>query len=90
MYDGLEALVACCTPDEHNPYIKEHAIMCLRFAVEENNENAEVIRKMAKLRERVWGVANTNKFDLATEDVPKEVLDANGYETFMVSTQDNT
>lgn len=46
-YGGLEALVGCCKHDEHNPYIREHAIMCLRFAVEANAENAEVIRNMA-------------------------------------------
>nr|POF04588.1 copper transport protein 86 [Quercus suber] len=47
-YGGLEALVGCCRTDEHNPYIREHAIMCLRFAVEGCEENAKVIRAMAE------------------------------------------
>ncbi|KAK1082829.1 hypothetical protein LTR48_006722 [Friedmanniomyces endolithicus] len=45
-YGGLEALVSCCRPEgeESNPYIREHAIMCLRFAVEGNEENVAVMR----------------------------------------------
>ncbi|KAK3678625.1 hypothetical protein LTR78_001923 [Recurvomyces mirabilis] len=46
-YGGLEALVSCCRHDESNPYIREHAIMCLRFAVEGNEENGEVVRGLA-------------------------------------------
>ncbi|QIX01870.1 hypothetical protein AMS68_007387 [Peltaster fructicola] len=81
-YGGLEALVACCKQDEHNPYIREHAIMCLRFAVEDNNANATVIRKMAAQGER-RGRQRQGEYDVTTYDVPREVLDANGYETFM-------
>ena len=78
-YGGLEALVGCCRHDEHNPYIREHAIMCLRFAVEGNEENAEVIKKMAGLKQLEGGSVTLG----AIEDVPREVLDTNGYETFM-------
>jgi len=46
-YGGLEVLVSCCRSDEHNPHIREHAIMCLRFAVDGCEENAEVIKSMA-------------------------------------------
>lgn len=84
-YGGLEALVGCCRHDEHNPYIREHAIMCLRFAVEGNEANAKVIKKMAGL--------DGNKMTLDPSSalsgyhiegtVPQEVLDTNGYETFM-------
>lgn len=88
-YGGLEALVGCCRPDEHNPYIREHAIMCLRFAVEGCEENAKVIRKMAAAQKRqlensslTLGSASPASTG-STEDVPKEVLDTNGYETFM-------
>ncbi|KAJ9656372.1 hypothetical protein H2201_008566 [Coniosporium apollinis] len=38
-YGGLEAILSCCNYDEHNPYIREHAIMCLRFLLEGNREN---------------------------------------------------
>ncbi|KAF2171338.1 hypothetical protein M409DRAFT_50793 [Zasmidium cellare ATCC 36951] len=105
-YGGLEALVGCCRHDEHNPYIREHAIMCLRFAVEGCEENAKVIRRMAakegaKAIEAGNGtqrpatakpsVTSTKATESApptpgpvnVEDVPREVLDTNGYETFM-------
>lgn len=78
-YGGLEALVGCCRHDEHNPYIREHAIMCLRFAVEGNTDNANVIKRMA------GDVAPGGSVTLGGPEgeVPREVLDTNGYETFM-------
>ncbi|KAF4547666.1 putative copper transport protein [Elsinoe fawcettii] len=91
-YGGLEALVGCCRHDEHNPYIREHAIMCLRFAVEGNAENADVIGKMAKQFQEqlaLKGGSVTTLSDTSSAapnpvaEVPKEVLDTQGYETFM-------
>ncbi|OCL03710.1 hypothetical protein AOQ84DRAFT_325570 [Glonium stellatum] len=43
---GIEAILNCCTYDEHNPYIREHAIMCLRFLMEGNRENQDIIREL--------------------------------------------
>ncbi|KAF2193024.1 hypothetical protein K469DRAFT_730017 [Zopfia rhizophila CBS 207.26] len=43
---GIEAILNCCTHDEHNPYIREHAIMCLRFLMEGNKENQDVVREL--------------------------------------------
>ncbi|KAK4549402.1 hypothetical protein LTR36_006399 [Oleoguttula mirabilis] len=109
-YGGLEALVSCCRHDENNPYIREHAIMCLRFAVEGCEANGEVIRGMAGrqqgggsggrlaqgqvVRGRQGGNGTGTggasglmggSVTLAGEvgDVPQEVLDTSGYETFM-------
>lgn len=84
-YGGLEALVGCCRHDEHNPYIREHAIMCLRFAVEGNEANAKVIKKMAGIE---GGSMTLNPSSALAGyhiegSVPQEVLDTNGYETFM-------
>ncbi|PPJ59645.1 hypothetical protein CBER1_01236 [Cercospora berteroae] len=83
-YGGLEALVGCCRADEHNPYIREHAIMCLRFAVEGCEENSRVIKQMAASHP-----AKTLEGGLVTagtkEAVPSEILDENNngvYETF--------
>ena len=77
-YGGLAALVCCCKADEHNPYIREHAIMCLRFAVEGCEENARAIRQMAAPKGQSSQSGGSH-----AEDVPREVLDAHGYETFM-------
>ena len=98
-YGGLEALVGCCRHDEHNPYIREHAIMCLRFAVEGNEDNARVIKRMAGLQhgppthtQPEGGNMTLNPQSALTPasfhhvsegSVPQEVLDTNGYETFM-------
>ena len=109
-YGGLEALVGCCKHDEHNPYIREHAIMCLRFAVEGNSDNADVIKRMAGLQKQLQQEAqsqalarhqgqpqlqlppggnvtlNDHEMKLLSSglsEVPKEVLDTQGYETFM-------
>ncbi|OCK78737.1 hypothetical protein K432DRAFT_406209 [Lepidopterella palustris CBS 459.81] len=43
---GIEAILNCCTYDEHNPYIREHAIMCLRFLMEGNRENQSCVRDL--------------------------------------------
>ena len=67
---GLGVLVRCCEPDEHNPYIREHAIMCLRFAVEGDAQSEEVVRRMSG-------------FGTDGARVPSEVLDQGGYETFV-------
>lgn len=45
-YGGVEAVLACCTHDEHNPYIREHAIMCLRFLMEGHQDNQDIIRQL--------------------------------------------
>ncbi|TKA26816.1 hypothetical protein B0A50_04262 [Salinomyces thailandicus] len=91
-YGGLEALVSCCRHDENNPYIREHAIMCLRFAVEGCEDNAKVIREMAaeqRTRQQERGrqharlMGGTVTLDAETNDVPQEVLETSGYETFM-------
>ncbi|KAF2269621.1 hypothetical protein CC78DRAFT_550573 [Lojkania enalia] len=63
--NGIEAVLNCCSYDEHNPYIREHAIMCLRFLMEGNKENQERIRALERVK------------------VPEEVLDQQGYETYM-------
>ncbi|KAK5124955.1 hypothetical protein LTR85_001145 [Meristemomyces frigidus] len=109
-YGGLEALVSCCRHDENNPYIREHAIMCLRFAVEGCEENGAVIRGMAGTRRgrhlagggadgfvgggqqqqqgrgRHGGgglIGGSVTLEGEVGDVPQEVLDTSGYETFM-------
>jgi hypothetical protein len=43
---GIEAVLNCCNYDEHNPYIREHAIMCLRFLLEGNQANIDRVRQL--------------------------------------------
>ncbi|KAL9071684.1 MAG: hypothetical protein Q9157_005381 [Trypethelium eluteriae] len=45
-HGGIEAVLNCTQHDEHNPYIREHAIMCLRFLLDSNKENQDVVRAM--------------------------------------------
>lgn len=45
-YGGVEMVVACCTYDGNNPYIREHAVMCLRFLLEGNEDNKELVRRL--------------------------------------------
>ena len=74
---GVRALLNCCKLDDYNPYIREHAIMALRFALEGNAENQDVVRAMERL-----GQDEPLSGGLKL-DVPREVLDLNGYETFV-------
>ena len=65
-YGGVELVLGCCNYDGHNPYIREHAVMCLRFLLEGNVENQEIIRERMARREGLGGVLG--------EDLAGEVL----------------
>ena len=45
-YGGVEMILACCNFDANNPYIREHAIMCLRFLLEGNTENQKIVENL--------------------------------------------
>ncbi|KAL1966970.1 hypothetical protein VTN77DRAFT_3714 [Rasamsonia byssochlamydoides] len=45
-YGGVEAILACTSFDAHNPYIKEHAVMCLKFLLEGNKENQKLVEEL--------------------------------------------
>jgi palmitoyltransferase len=84
---GIEAVLNCCSYDEHNPYIREHAIMCLRFLMEGNKENQDRIRALEKHtqeKSQSKGTASTHEPTRPVNvRVPDEVLDQQGYETYM-------
>ena len=42
-HNGVETVLACTMYDAHNPYIKEHAVMCLKFLLEGNKENQQIV-----------------------------------------------
>jgi palmitoyltransferase len=89
---GIEAVLNCCSYDEHNPYIREHAIMCLRFLMEGNKENQDRIRALERYTQEKSKVATSSEPTATTTNpgkahvnvrVPDEVLDQQGYETYM-------
>ncbi|KAL2002812.1 hypothetical protein VTN02DRAFT_5855 [Thermoascus thermophilus] len=45
-YGGVETILACTSFDAHNPYIKEHAVMCLKFLLEGNKENQKLVEEL--------------------------------------------
>ena len=65
-YGGVELVLGCCNYDGHNPYIREHAVMCLRFLLEGNVENQGIVRDRMARREGLGGVLG--------EDLAGEVL----------------
>lgn len=49
-YGGVEMILQCCHFDSNNPYIREHAIMCLRFLLEGNRENQMIVGELEARR----------------------------------------
>ncbi|EZF70179.1 hypothetical protein H105_07468 [Trichophyton soudanense CBS 452.61] len=45
-YSGIETILSCTAFDAHNPYIKEHAVMCLKFLLEGNRENQKLVEQL--------------------------------------------
>ena len=43
-YGGVDTILSCTAYDAHNPYIREHAVMCLKFLLEGNEANMELVR----------------------------------------------
>ena len=62
-YGGVEMILNCCNFDANNPYIREHALMCLKFLLEGNKENQEVVRSLERL---------TNEANEKTGKIPRE------------------
>ena len=48
-YGGVEMVLACCNYDSNNPYIREHAVMCLRFLLEGCGENKAIVERLQEL-----------------------------------------
>lgn len=83
---GIEAILNCCSVDDHNPFIREHAIMCLRFLMEGNKENQDRIRALERYSKEEVSSSSASASDAPKGpkiQVPDEVLDQQGYETYM-------
>ena len=45
-HGGMEVILGCTQFDAHNPYIKEHAVMCLKFLLEGNRANQNAVESL--------------------------------------------
>ncbi|ETN39291.1 uncharacterized protein HMPREF1541_05514 [Cyphellophora europaea CBS 101466] len=43
---GVDTVLACTVHDANNPYIREHAVMCLKFLLEGNEENQALVAQL--------------------------------------------
>jgi len=59
-YGGVEVILGCTQFDGHNPYIKEHAVMCLKFLLEGNKENQALVGNL-EAREVVSGQESASR-----------------------------
>lgn len=72
-YGGVEAILCCTSFDAHNPYIKEHAVMCLKFLLEGNRENQKIVEEL-EAREVVKdesGALEKGNYEAALDEVGK-------------------
>ncbi|EEQ27625.1 conserved hypothetical protein [Microsporum canis CBS 113480] len=89
-YGGIETILSCTAFDAHNPYIKEHAVMCLKFLLEGNRENQKLVEQL-EAREVVQDdsrileksgyeavLAQTGKLTLRTKEVNDSPSPATG------------
>ena len=45
-HGGVELILGCCTHDGYNPYIKEHALVCLKLLMDGDAENQRIVREL--------------------------------------------
>lgn len=43
---GLELVLSSCVIDDNNPFLKEHAILCLKFLLEKNKANQQFVASL--------------------------------------------
>lgn len=70
---GVETILSCTNFDAHNPYIKEHAVMCLKFLLEGNRENQKLVEEL-EAREVVkdeGGVLEKSGFEAVIDQAGK-------------------
>jgi palmitoyltransferase len=94
---GLRALLSCCRTDDFNPYVREHAVLAIRFALEGSEQNQKIFSDLqaqsnaaqnkpkpavnkAVSKDQAQASSTQEKMVLDGVEIPKEVLDLNGYE----------
>ena len=48
LHGGIYPILQCTLYDGHNPYIKEHAVVCLKFLLEGDEENQKVVGELER------------------------------------------
>ena len=77
-YGGIETILSCTNFDAHNPYIKEHAVMCLKFLLEGNRENQKIVEEL-EAREVVKdqaGILERSGYEAVIDEVGKLAIRA--------------
>jgi palmitoyltransferase len=46
LHGGVDTVLSCTVHDANNPYIREHALMCLKFLLEGNKENQALVAEL--------------------------------------------
>ncbi|KAJ5993757.1 hypothetical protein N7451_009481 [Penicillium sp. IBT 35674x] len=75
-YGGVEAILSCTNFDTNNLYIKEHAVMCLKFLLEGNRENQRLVEEL-EAREVVsndGGILEKNGYEAMINQAGKLAL----------------
>ncbi|KAI5288902.1 copper transport protein [Ascosphaera aggregata] len=78
VHGGVEAILNCTSFDAYNPYIKEHAVMCLKFLLDHNHENQKIVEGL-EAREVVkdnTGVLERNGYQVVLNEVGKLAIQA--------------
>jgi hypothetical protein len=72
-HGGVETILSCTSFDAHNPYIKEHAVMCLKFLLEGNRENQKLVEEL-EAREVIKdesGILEKSGYEAVLDEVGK-------------------
>jgi hypothetical protein len=82
---GLRALMNCMVHDDYNPYVKEHSLMALRFALEGNEENQRIFREISGRKKplREGATVAGRGYVMDGLEIPEEMLEWNGFETYV-------
>ncbi|KAI1991539.1 hypothetical protein LOZ54_002039 [Ophidiomyces ophidiicola] len=72
-HGGVETILSCTSFDAHNPYIKEHAVMCLKFLLEGNKENQKVVEELEarEVMKDDGGFLERSGYEAVLDDVGK-------------------
>ncbi|PWW72594.1 hypothetical protein C7212DRAFT_359915 [Tuber magnatum] len=71
---GLQAVLNQCMIDDDNPYIREHAILCIRNLLENNPENQKVVKALEAVQAIPNEVLDRHGYEHYIDDAGKVQL----------------